>query len=107
MFDYFVARMTCTNCGTTSAADSSTDMQTHLRHDARSIEIAVGFELDPLEGRDRDIRSSGYLATGRPRRADNRELDVPDMQAPELGADHDRGQARRGDRGDHARPQGA
>jgi len=32
------------------------------------IEIAAGFELDPLEVRDQDIRSSGYLATGRPRR---------------------------------------
>lgn len=67
MFDSFVAKMTCTSCGTTSAADSSTDMQTHLRDDARGIEIAAGFALDPLEVRDQDLRSSGYLATGRPR----------------------------------------
>lgn len=67
MYDYFVAKMTCTRCGTTSAADSSTDMQTHLRDDARGIEIAAGFELDAMEVRDQDIRSSGYLATGRQR----------------------------------------
>ena len=67
MYDYFVARMTCTSCGTASAADSSTNMQTHLRDDARGIEIAAGFELDPLEVRDQDLGSSGYLATGRPR----------------------------------------
>jgi len=67
MYDYFVATMTCTSCGTSSAADSSTDMQTHLRDDARGIEIGAGFELDPTEVRDQDIRSSGYLATGRPR----------------------------------------
>lgn len=67
MYDYFVARMTCTSCGASSAADSSTNMQTHVRDDARGIEIAAGFELDPLEVRDQDLRSSGYLATGRPR----------------------------------------
>jgi len=42
-------------------------MQTHVRDDARGIEIAAGFELDPLEVRDQDLQSSGYLATGRPR----------------------------------------
>ena len=67
MYDYFVARMTCTSCGASSAADSSTNMQTHVRDDARGIEIAAGFELDPLEVRDQDLQSSGYLATGRPR----------------------------------------
>jgi hypothetical protein len=61
MYDYFVAAMTCPNCGVTSPATSSTNMQTHLRDDAQGIEIGVGFQLDPLEVRDQDIESSGYL----------------------------------------------
>jgi hypothetical protein len=65
MYDYFVAAMTCPNCGKTSAPDSSTDMQTHVRDDAGGIEISVGFQLDPLEVRERDIESSGYLAVNR------------------------------------------
>jgi len=67
MYDYFVAAMTCANCKTTSPADSSTNMQTHLRDDARGIEIGVGFQLDPLELRDQDIESSGYLPVSRER----------------------------------------
>jgi hypothetical protein len=65
MYDYFVAALRCPNCNTVSAADSSTNMQTHLRDDASGIEIGVGFRLDRLEVRDQDIVSSGYLATGR------------------------------------------
>lgn len=64
MYDYFVATLRCPNCNTVSAADSSTNMQTHIRDDANGIEIGVGFRLDPLEVRNQDIVSSGYLATG-------------------------------------------
>jgi hypothetical protein len=62
MFDYFVAEMTCPSCNTVSSADASTHMQTHIRDDARGLEIGVGFELDPLEVRDQDLVESGYLA---------------------------------------------
>lgn len=65
MYDYFVAELRCPNCSTVSTADSSTNMQTHIRDDASGIEIGVGFRLGPLEVRDQDIVSSGYLATGR------------------------------------------
>ena len=61
MYDYFVAAMICPQCGAVSPADSSTDMQTRLRDDARGIEIGVGFQFDPLEVRERDLESSGYL----------------------------------------------
>jgi predicted RNA-binding Zn-ribbon protein involved in translation (DUF1610 family) len=64
MYDYFVAALKCPNCGSVSAADSSTNMQTHLRDDASGIEIAVGFRFGPFEVRDQDITASTYLATG-------------------------------------------
>ncbi|HEX8111170.1 MAG TPA: hypothetical protein VF516_25745 [Kofleriaceae bacterium] len=47
-----------------STADSSTNMQTHIRDDASGTEIGVGFRLESLEVRDQDIISSGYLSTG-------------------------------------------
>ena len=65
MYDYFVAALRCPNCNVMSTADSSTNMQTHMRDDASGIEIGVGFRFVPLEVRDQDIASSGYLATGR------------------------------------------
>ena len=65
MYDYFAAALKCSNCGTLSVADSSTNMQTHIRDDASGIEIGVGFRFEPLEVRDQDIMASGYLATGR------------------------------------------
>jgi hypothetical protein len=65
MFDYFVAAMKCPSCETVSPADASTNMQTHIRDDASGIEIGVGFQLDPLEVRDQDLESSGYLPVGR------------------------------------------
>lgn len=64
MYDYVVAALRCPNCNTVSAADSSTNMQTHIRDDAAGSEITVGYRLEPLEIRDQDIVSSGYLATG-------------------------------------------
>jgi hypothetical protein len=77
MYDYFVAKLACPNCGTVSAADSSTNLQTHIRDDARGIEIPVGFELDPLEVRDQDIEESGYLPTGGARSDDRTRLLAP------------------------------
>jgi hypothetical protein len=65
MHDYFATELRCPNCNAMSTADSSTNMQTHIRDDASGIEIGVGFRLEPLEVRDQDILSSGYLATGR------------------------------------------
>lgn len=65
MYDYFVAALKCPNCGTVSAADSSTNMQTHVRDDASGIEIGVGFRFEPLEVREQDIMASSYLTTGR------------------------------------------
>jgi len=61
MFDYFIAALRCSACGSTSRADSSTNMQTHLRDDADARELGVGFELDPLEVRPQDVAASGYL----------------------------------------------
>ncbi|TMQ08897.1 MAG: hypothetical protein E6J90_39075 [Deltaproteobacteria bacterium] len=65
MYDYFVAAMKCLNCGTMSAADSSTNMQTHLRDDASGIELGIGFHFEPLEVREQDIMASSYITTGR------------------------------------------
>src|SRR5947207_12883800 len=65
MYDYFVAAMKCLNCGTMSAADSSTNMQTHLRDDASGIELGLGFHFEPLEVRGQDIMASSYISTGR------------------------------------------
>jgi len=38
MYDYVVAALRCPNCNTVSAADSSTNMQTHIRDDAAGSE---------------------------------------------------------------------
>src|SRR5690242_11010843 len=65
MHDYFIATLRCPKCNAVSGADSSTNMQTHIRDDASGIEIGVGFHLELLEVRDQDIVSSGYLSTGR------------------------------------------
>jgi hypothetical protein len=65
MYDYFVAALKCARCDTVSAADSSTNMQTHLRDDASGMELGVGFRFEPLEVREQDIAASSYLSTGR------------------------------------------
>jgi len=64
MYDYFVAAMRCAGCGAASPADSSTDLQTHIRYDARGIEIPVGFQLHARDATDRRIEGSGYLPIG-------------------------------------------
>jgi hypothetical protein len=65
MYDYLVAALKCPHCGTVSAADSSTNMQTHLRDDASGVELGVGFCFEPFEVREQDITASSYLSTGR------------------------------------------
>jgi hypothetical protein len=67
MYDYFVGAMTCSNCGAVSTADSSTNLQTYIRHNARGIEIPVGFQLDACDATDQSIASSAYLPVGRGR----------------------------------------
>lgn len=84
MYDYFVAALECSHCGAVNAADSSTNMQTHLRDDAGGIEIGVGFRLDPLEVRDQDIASSGYLPVNRDP-ADGRTRLLETWQCPTCG----------------------
>ena len=66
MYDWFVAKLRCPECGTTSAATSATNMQTHLRDDADSSELGVGAHLDPLDVRPDDILNSGYQLVSRP-----------------------------------------
>jgi hypothetical protein len=61
MYDYFVGTMTCSSCGTVSPATSATNLQTYIRHNARGIEIPIGYELDPRDILDENIESSGYL----------------------------------------------
>lgn len=66
MFDYFVAPLRCPQCSTASPADSSTNMQTHIRDDADGSELGVGARLDPLDVRVEDILNSGYQLVRRP-----------------------------------------
>lgn len=76
MHDFFVGKMTCPSCGTTSEATSATNMQTHLRDDARGIELPVGFELHPAEVTETSIGGAGYLRVGPPRGAGVRLLET-------------------------------
>lgn len=66
MYDYFVAALRCPECGHVSPADSSTNLQTHLRDDADGRELPVGFEFDRYEVRAEDVTSSGYLPVAPP-----------------------------------------
>ena len=66
MFDWFVAKLRCPECGTISSATSATNMQTHLRDDADGSELGVNAHLDPLEVRPDDILSSGYQLVAQP-----------------------------------------
>ena len=84
MFDYFVSAMRCPVCKTVSPADSSTNMQTHIRDDADSRELAVGFQLDPLEVRAADIASSGYLPVT-PQAADGTVTLLETWECPTCG----------------------
>lgn len=85
MFDYFVAAMRCGVCGQMSPADSSTNMQTHLRDDADHRELAVGFLLDPMEVRPQDIASSGYPQVA-PQPADGTFALLETWECPACGA---------------------
>src|SRR5262245_8864808 len=64
MYDYFVAAMRCPNCEAISPADSSTNLQTHIRYDAEGIEIPVGYELAARDVTNRRIEGAGYLPVG-------------------------------------------
>ena len=75
MHDFFVGAMTCPNCGRTSEATSVTNMQTHLRDDARGIELPAGFDLHPAEVTDASVSDAGYLRVG-PRDARVRLLET-------------------------------
>ena len=66
MFDWFVASLCCSACGTVSPPTSVTNMQTHLRDDANGCELAVGAQLDPLDVRRDDVLNSGYLLVSDP-----------------------------------------
>ena len=66
MFDWFVAKLRCPQCGTISPATSATNMQTHLRDDADGSELGVGARLDPLDIRPDDILSSAYQLVAQP-----------------------------------------
>src|SRR5262245_50462812 len=74
MYDLFVAAMKCLNCGSVSPADSSTNMQTHIRRNARVLDIPVGFQLDAIDAREDRIRQQGYLAVGCERPDDRTRL---------------------------------
>lgn len=60
MYDYFVAALRCPSCGRQTPADSSTNMQTHLRDDARGEELGLGSAIEPADLRPADILNSGY-----------------------------------------------
>lgn len=62
MYDYFVAALTCPSCGSVSPADSSTNMQTHVRRNAEGMEIPAGYQLDAIDMQDDRIRGAGYLS---------------------------------------------
>ncbi len=84
MYDYFVAPLRCPRCGVLRPADSTTDLQTHVRDDADGRELPVGTVLDPLEVRPEDLVSSGYLPTGRAAE-DARALLLDLWQCPSCG----------------------
>ena len=66
MYDYFVAAMRCPVCRDVSPADSSTNMQTHLRFGADGRELAAGFELKPVETEAVHIAATGYARIAPP-----------------------------------------
>lgn len=45
MFDYFAGNLRCPSCGTVSASDSTTNMQTKIREKPQMVELRVG---DPV-----------------------------------------------------------
>ncbi len=57
-FDFFVGRMECPSCGTVSAADDSTNMQTYVRDDPQLAFLGEGA---PLEAEAGNLLESGYL----------------------------------------------
>ena len=66
MYDWFISKLRCHSCVTTSPATSATNMQTHLRDDADGSELGVGAQLDPLDVRTGDILASGYQLVAQP-----------------------------------------
>jgi len=62
-FDYLVGHLQCPQCGATSAADGSTNMQTYLRAEPQLAWLGAGdgLDVDPS-----NVRESGYLMVREP-----------------------------------------
>jgi rubredoxin len=63
-FDYFVAHLTCPNCGAVSPADQSTNMVTAIRDEPELAWLGVG---DALHVRPEAMNDRGYLTIRAPR----------------------------------------
>ncbi len=65
-YDYFVAELTCPNCGNISPADTGTNAQTYIRDNSEGIPLVVGSTLvvDPRRIRTDDY--DGYFAVNVP-----------------------------------------
>ncbi len=66
MYDVFVAELRCPNCGAAASKDDNTGMQTHIRVDADSSALEIGYEFDPFDLQTEKILRSGYLLVSTP-----------------------------------------
>jgi rubredoxin len=60
MFDDFHASLHCPRCGHSSSSTEYLRMQTHIRGDADSSTLRVGFEFDPNDLRTDNISQAGF-----------------------------------------------
>lgn len=70
-FDYFVGKMTCLNCGVTSKADESTDMQTKICEVRHLMPYGVG---DFLPCDYNNLRDNGYILVNSPKNKESYSL---------------------------------
>lgn len=72
MYDYFASALGCPNCNAMSPADSSPNMQTHIRGSgADGSELTVGTSIAPVYLTTEHLVSAGYALITLPIAADS------------------------------------
>jgi hypothetical protein len=66
MFDVFVAELRCPSCHSVAPITADTGMQTHIRGDADSSSLGVGFRFDPRDLATQSVLDSGYALVRAP-----------------------------------------